>query len=112
MFFFAHCELVVIFCGVSDPRTSNWPLMASPFPTLFMVVGYLYTVLILGPTFMDNRKPFKLREILIVYNAAQVIYSAAMFYEVRKLFSCLKDAPTKTSIVKYKLLKFYLDLIS
>jgi GNS1/SUR4 family len=58
--------------------------MSSPFPTLFMVVGYLYTVLILGPTVMDNRKPFKLREILIVYNAAQVIYSAAMFYEVRK----------------------------
>ncbi|CAB3377380.1 very long chain fatty acid elongase AAEL008004-like [Cloeon dipterum] len=67
--------------SISDPRTSKWPLMSSPFPTLLMVAGYLYTVLILGPTLMDNRKPFKLREVLIVYNAAQVIYSAAMFYE-------------------------------
>lgn len=28
----------------SDPRTSNWPLMSSPFPTLFMCLTYVYIV--------------------------------------------------------------------
>lgn len=31
---------------------------------------------------MENRKPFELRKVLIVYNAAQVIFSAWLFYEV------------------------------
>lgn len=31
---------------------------------------------------MENRKPFELRKVLIVYNFAQVIFSAWLFYEV------------------------------
>jgi len=37
---------------------------------------------VLGPKLMENRKPFELRKVLIVYNAAQVIFSAWLFYEV------------------------------
>ncbi|KAJ3643354.1 hypothetical protein Zmor_026071 [Zophobas morio] len=66
---------------ISDPRTSNWPLMQSPVPTIMMVVTYLYVILILGPRLMVNRKPFKLREVLITYNGAQVLYSLFMLYE-------------------------------
>ena len=31
---------------------------------------------------MENRKPFQLRKVLIVYNAIQVVFSAWLFYEV------------------------------
>lgn len=36
---------------------------------------------ILGPKLMENRKPFKLRNVLVVYNFAQVLFSLWLFYE-------------------------------
>lgn len=50
-----------------------------------MVATYLYVILIVGPKIMANRKPFKLREVLIAYNGAQVLYSLFMLYEVSAL---------------------------
>lgn len=67
---------------ILDPRTTDWPLMQSPLPTITMVVTYLYVILILGPRLMRDRKPYKLREVLIAYNGAQVLYSLFMLYEV------------------------------
>ncbi|CAH1395681.1 unnamed protein product [Nezara viridula] len=66
---------------IRHPRVENWPLMDSPFPTLFMVGAYLYFVVFLGPKMMENRKPFKLNSVLIVYNAAQTLFSLIMFSE-------------------------------
>lgn len=60
--------------------------MESPIPTLVMVAVYLYIVVFLGPWLMANRKPFKLKTVLVVYNAAQVLFSLAMLWEVRVLF--------------------------
>ncbi|CAG9864845.1 unnamed protein product [Phyllotreta striolata] len=65
----------------SDPRTADWPFMQSIFPTVTMVLGYLYVVIFLGPNLMENRKPFKLKEVLLAYNSAQVLYSLFMLYE-------------------------------
>lgn len=70
----------------ADPRTTEWPLMQSPIPTIIMVVIYLYVILIAGPKIMDNRKPLQLRETLIVYNGAQVLYSSYMLYEVSNFY--------------------------
>ncbi|XP_026675820.1 elongation of very long chain fatty acids protein AAEL008004 [Diaphorina citri] len=67
--------------SISDPRVNDWFLMESPIPTLVMVGIYLYIVVFLGPWIMANRKPFKLKTVLIVYNAAQVIFSLAMLWE-------------------------------
>lgn len=64
-----------------DPRTKDWPLMSSPFPTLALCLGYVYLVKVLGPRLMENRKPFQLRNTLILYNFVQVIFSAWLFYE-------------------------------
>lgn len=66
----------------TDPRVNDWPLMDSPFPTLIMVITYLYIVTYLGPKVMANRKPFKLNNILVWYNAGQVIFSLVMLWEV------------------------------
>lgn len=56
--------------------------MDSPLPTVALVVAYLYVVMFLGPRMMANRKPFKLNEILVIYNAIQVIFSLLMLWEV------------------------------
>lgn len=37
---------------------------------------------VIGPKYMENRKPLNLRYTLIVYNFIQVIFSAWLFYEV------------------------------
>lgn len=42
----------------------------------------LFSLQVLGPRLMENRKPFHLQNTLIVYNFSQVIFSAWLFYEV------------------------------
>ncbi|XP_067617836.1 very long chain fatty acid elongase AAEL008004 isoform X2 [Eurosta solidaginis] len=64
-----------------DSRTKDWPMMSSPFPTLAVCLTYVYLVKVLGPRLMENRKPFRLQNTLIIYNAVQVIFSAWLFYE-------------------------------
>uniref|UniRef100_A0A336MZI3 Elongation of very long chain fatty acids protein n=1 Tax=Culicoides sonorensis TaxID=179676 RepID=A0A336MZI3_CULSO len=64
-----------------DPRTKDWPLMSSPFPTLAICLTYVYIVKVLGPRLMENRKPFQLKNTLIVYNFLQVVFSTWLFYE-------------------------------
>ncbi|XP_050453499.1 elongation of very long chain fatty acids protein AAEL008004 [Cataglyphis hispanica] len=70
-----------ILTTVSDPRVNDWPLMDSPIPTFLIVLLYIYGVVIFGPRMMANRKPYKLRSVLIVYNAFQVVFSLGMLYE-------------------------------
>ncbi|XP_043289106.1 elongation of very long chain fatty acids protein AAEL008004-like isoform X2 [Venturia canescens] len=70
-----------ILATASDPRVSDWPLMDSPVPVIFIVALYLYTVTLLGPRVMVNQKPFHLRSILVAYNALQVLFSLGMLYE-------------------------------
>lgn len=65
----------------SDPRVNNWPMMSSPVPTFLICIFYVYFSRVLGPKLMENRKPFQLRNVLIVYNFLQTIFSAWIFYE-------------------------------
>ncbi|CAH1112769.1 unnamed protein product [Psylliodes chrysocephalus] len=65
----------------SDPRVNDWFLMSSPFYTLGICLGYVYIVKVLGPKFMESRKPFELKTLLIFYNLFQVIFSSWLFYE-------------------------------
>ncbi|GJQ85711.1 hypothetical protein Trydic_g13401 [Trypoxylus dichotomus] len=74
-------KYVTVVDGLSDPRTTDWPLISSPVPTIMMILIYLYVVLLLGPWLMANRKPFKLKKVLIFYNGAQVLASLYMFSE-------------------------------
>lgn len=66
----------------ADPRAKRFPLMEHPLFTFGLVAIYLSWVLLLGPLFMRDRKPFQLRRTLVVYNAFQVLISGYMFYEV------------------------------
>nr|XP_034824541.1 elongation of very long chain fatty acids protein AAEL008004-like isoform X2 [Maniola hyperantus] len=64
-----------------DPRTNPWFLMSSPFPTLMICLSYIYLVKVFGPRFMESRKPYELKNLLVLYNFLQVLFSAWLFYE-------------------------------
>lgn len=66
---------------VSDPRVQGWFLFDTPLATLAMVLIYLSFVVVAGPLWMANRKPFQITNTLVAYNAAQVLLSSYMFYE-------------------------------
>lgn len=66
---------------VSDPRVQGWFLFDTPLATLAMVLIYLSFVVVAGPLWMANRKPFQIKNTLVAYNAAQVLLSSYMFYE-------------------------------
>ncbi|XP_076686844.1 very long chain fatty acid elongase AAEL008004 isoform X7 [Andrena cerasifolii] len=66
----------------ADQRTTDWFMMSSPFPTLFICLAYVYVVKVLGPKIMENRKPFQLKNALVVYNMLQMLFSAWLFYEM------------------------------
>ncbi|KAI1280344.1 putative protein for very long chain fatty acid elongation [Halotydeus destructor] len=68
-----------------DPRLETWPMMASPVPTLILTAIYLYFVKIMGPKWMENRKPFHFRNLMVVYNFSLVAISLYMFYEMGKI---------------------------
>lgn len=65
-----------------DKRVKQLPLMDTPIPTAAFIIVYLAWVVVIGPLYMRDRKPYNLRNTLIYYNAFQVILSAYMFYEV------------------------------
>lgn len=58
-------------------------MVDNPLPTIALVLTYLAVVVVIGPFYMRDRKPFKLKNTLIYYNAFQVLLSGYMFYEVR-----------------------------
>ncbi|XP_050097079.1 elongation of very long chain fatty acids protein AAEL008004-like [Anopheles aquasalis] len=66
---------------IGDPRAKNLPFMDNPLPTIGMVLTYLVWVIIIGPTYMRDRKPMQLTNTLFYYNLGQVLLSAYMFYE-------------------------------
>lgn len=70
-----------IFYDLSDPRTRDWFLLSSPLPALTLLIAYLYFSLSWGPKQMEQRKPLKLRNILVVYNFFQVLLSLWLFIE-------------------------------
>lgn len=56
--------------------------MQSPIPMSLILLCYLSFVLYLGPRLMANRKPFQLKEAMIVYNFFLVALSIYIVYEV------------------------------
>lgn len=83
---------------VTDPRVKDWPMMSSPVPTMALCVFYAYFSKSLAPKLMSNRRPMDLRQILVIYNLFQTIFSAWIFYEVSRLFFFL-------SILLFELLR-------
>lgn len=75
-------RLVNFFVEHEDLRTKNWFLSNAPGPLFTILAVYLYFCLYAGPRWMRDRKPFELKNTLLVYNAIQVVLSWVLFYEV------------------------------
>ena len=62
-----------------DKRLDGYPFMSQYKHTIFMCLGYLVLVKIVGPIYMRtvrNGRPYDLRSPMLVYNACQVCYSS------------------------------------
>ena len=57
-------------------------MMQNPVYMSAVLLSYLFFVLIAGPRFMANRKPFQLKEAMIIYNFSLVALSVFIVYEV------------------------------
>ena len=65
--------------GRSDPRVSDWPLMSSPLPTVFLCLSYLVVVKVVGPLYMKDRPAYSLRYPMLAYNLFQVLFNGWIF---------------------------------
>ncbi|CAK8693290.1 unnamed protein product [Clavelina lepadiformis] len=65
----------------ADPRVVDWPLLASPWPTVAIVLFYFLFILVIGPRFMANRAPIDFGTFLPAYNFALV---ALNYYIVKE----------------------------
>ncbi|XP_076686855.1 very long chain fatty acid elongase AAEL008004 [Andrena cerasifolii] len=65
----------------NDPRTNDWFLVSGPGPLLMIVVSYVYFSISAGPRYMRDKKPYDLRNVMIVYNFSQVLASMYLVYE-------------------------------
>lgn len=79
------CHLIInnTLFFVSDPRVKGYLLMESPVNMSAILLAYLFFALYAGPKFMANRKPFQLKEAMIIYNLSLVGLSAYIVYEVK-----------------------------
>ncbi|KAI4460635.1 fatty acid acyl transferase-related [Holotrichia oblita] len=57
-----------------DPRVDDWLFMSNVWNVVAILAIYLYLIFNLGPKLMENRKPFDLKWILIMYNSFQVLF--------------------------------------
>ncbi|KAL0109554.1 hypothetical protein PUN28_014547 [Cardiocondyla obscurior] len=64
-----------------DPRTQEWFLISGPGPILTIIATYIYFCVSAGPRYMKNKKPYELRNTLIIYNFIQVLLSLYLLNE-------------------------------
>ncbi|KAJ0180136.1 hypothetical protein K1T71_004727 [Dendrolimus kikuchii] len=69
-----------LFDELSDPRSRNWMLMDGPGPILTIVAAYLYFCSYAGPIYMKDRKPYRLKNVMMWYNLFQIAMSVFLTY--------------------------------
>lgn len=71
------CELRkwTISFSFADEVVDSWAFMSTPWSVLSILSVYLLFVLRLGPNMMENRKPYYIKNVLLVYNAIQTLYN-------------------------------------
>lgn len=70
-----------------EEQIDSWFLMNSSVPVLLIIASYLAFVLKVGPQYMENKKPYVLKEVLILYNLAMTIFNAYLFRMLTPAFS-------------------------
>nr|WDP79934.1 elongase of very long chain fatty acids 4a [Ruditapes philippinarum] len=97
--------------SVSDKRVEDWFLMQGYAPTLIITAIYVIFVTKIGPKFMENREPYRLKWPIVIYNficiainfhiCSQLLYNTTM---VGYSYSCqtvdYSDNPYEVRIAK------------
>ncbi|XP_029851716.3 elongation of very long chain fatty acids protein AAEL008004-like [Ixodes scapularis] len=78
-------EKYAYLASLRDPRVTGWSLTADFRFILPVCLGYLYVVMIAGPRWMTNRKPYNLKRAIMTYNLFQVIANVFFFVQYMRL---------------------------
>ena len=63
-----------------DDRVRDFYLMdGGPLKVISMVLVYLVLVKLIGPKFMENRQPFNIRPIILIYNSLMIGFNGIGF---------------------------------
>lgn len=89
--------ILIRLSSFADRRTNDF-LLSSPVSLSLLIGIYLYVVKVTAPNFMRNRKPFNLRNILIVYNIFQIL---ANIYLSEKVVSTKNPSNTSRQVFCY-----------
>ncbi len=65
---------------LNDKRVASWPLMVTPWPTIYITMAYIIIVTA-GPKILRG-KSFELRNIVLGYNLFTVLLNAYIAYEL------------------------------
>lgn len=71
---FRNFEIIQIL-PFTGPVLDSWPMYGNPSAVILILLSYIVFVLHLGPKFMRNRQPFNLKQVIVLYNALQVLYN-------------------------------------
>ncbi|CAG9817336.1 unnamed protein product [Phaedon cochleariae] len=82
-----------IFDELSDPRSSHI-LLSSPLSVLAVTFAYLHIVRVIGPKLMENRPPYDIKNVILLYNAVQILVNTyisikAARHVLKNPFGCL-----------------------
>lgn len=73
-----------------DERSANFFLIQNPpIPFAMILIGYVLMIR-WGPKFMEDRRPFNLKNVLMVYNLLQVVLNFYLGIGVSKIMNCKK----------------------
>ncbi|XP_055695701.1 elongation of very long chain fatty acids protein 7-like [Lutzomyia longipalpis] len=70
---FLYTNINYLFVEHEDARTKDFPIIHSLPQVIAIIASYLYFTKSWGPRFMESRKPYELKAILIIYNTLQVL---------------------------------------
>lgn len=66
-----------------DPYSKD-DFLLSPYFIIGCFVVYFYLIKVFGPKFMEKRPPYKMRNIILVYNITQIVINVWLTYQVSK----------------------------
>nr|XP_016938323.1 elongation of very long chain fatty acids protein F [Drosophila suzukii] len=95
---FSH---IADFLNRSPPDPVRLPFTSSHWPVLIILTTYMVLIKIVGPMFMQNRKPYDLLGIIKAYNIMQIIYNTvSLVFSVHFMlgpgnfnFKCITNLP-------------------
>ncbi|CAG9864848.1 unnamed protein product [Phyllotreta striolata] len=82
---------LLILDELQDERTHGNAFVASPLCLIGAIAFYVYFFKKLGPKFMENRKPYNVKNIMIAYNVLQIAFNAYLVLKCALVMARMKS---------------------